>query len=273
MTLQPHGYDAQALNPTGQGLGGVVNGATYPFRAIAFLRRYPQLLQYVLFPILVNLIVGGTLYVGLINAGFDGIDGMMASLPNWAMVLEGVLRVLLAIMLFLLTGLLLLQFGVILGSPWYGKLSEEMEVLRTGCKPEDVPSIGGVVRDLWRAIAFELKKLLLTLVVGLPLFVAGFLPGLGTTVATVGSIALGITIACLDFFDPALERRRLRFRQKLGIIWRCFPASGSFGLICLGLISVPLLNLLAIPVCITAGTLFFCDRILAKSPKPMDGES
>jgi len=29
----------------------------------------------------------------------------------------------------------------------------------------------------------------------------------------------------------------------------------------LGLVSIPLLNLLAIPLCMTAGTLFFCDRI------------
>jgi CysZ protein len=26
-------------------------------------------------------------------------------------------------------------------------------------------------------------------------------------------------------------------------------------------VSIPLLNLLAIPLCVTAGTLFFCDRI------------
>jgi CysZ protein len=39
------------------------------------------------------------------------------------------------------------------------------------------------------------------------------------------------------------------------------PASASFGFVCLALVSVPLINLLAIPVCVAAGTLFFCDRI------------
>jgi CysZ protein len=68
-------------------------------------------------------------------------------------------------------------------------------------------------------------------------------------------------IACLDFFDPALERRRLAFRRKLGVIRRGLPASAGFGLVCFGLVSVPLVNLLAIPLCITAGTLFFVERL------------
>jgi CysZ protein len=72
---------------------------------------------------------------------------------------------------------------------------------------------------------------------------------------------LGVTIACLDFLDPPLERRRLRFRDKLGAIREALPASGGFGLICFGLITIPFLNLFSIPLCITAGTLFFCDQI------------
>jgi CysZ protein len=77
---------------------------------------------------------------------------------------------------------------------------------------------------------------------------------------TAAGIVIGVTISCLDFFDPPLERRRLSFRAKLGYIRHHLPASAGFGLICLGLVSVPFLNLLAVPVCITAGTLFFCER-------------
>ncbi|MFM6452782.1 MAG: hypothetical protein ACKPH7_13345, partial [Planktothrix sp.] len=59
-----------------------------------------------------------------------------------------------------------------------------------------------------------------------------------------------------------MERRRFRFREKLKMILRTFPASGSFALVCFGLVVIPFLNLLAIPVCVAAGTMFFCDRIL-----------
>lgn len=246
----------------GGGILGIFTGVTYPLRAIALLAKHPKLILYVLVPIVVNIAVGGTLYTWLLSLGFDRIDLLANSLPTWATFLDQILRFLLAIILFIATGLLLLQFGVILGSPLYGKLSEELEILRTGQKPEDVPGIGSIVRDIWRAIIFELKKLVLLVCIGLPLFVVGWFPGVGTAIATVGSIALGTTIVCLDFFDAALERRRLKFRSKLNFIRRSLPASGSFGLICLGLVSVPFLNLVAIPICVAAGTLFFCDRIL-----------
>jgi CysZ protein len=194
-------------------------------------------------------------------------------LPDWGLVAFGwVLRLLLTALLLVVTGFVLLQFGVILGAPWYGKLSEELEKLRTGQLPILDVSLGGALRDIWRAVMYELKKLVLSLVVGVGLLLVNFLPGAGTAIATLGGIALATTIVCLDFLDPALERRRLSFRSKLAIIGRSLPASASFGLICLGLISIPLLNLLAIPVCITAGTLFFCDRILPEQHLVKEGK-
>lgn len=265
--------ETQKPKVKGGGVVGVFAGFSYPLRAIALLRQHPKLLIYVLIPIVVNIVVGGTLYTWLISTGFDRIDLWVMQLPQWAAFLEYILRVLLAIILLIATGLLLLQFGAILGSPLYGRLSEKLEIIRTGHKPEDVPGIGSIVRDLWRAIVFEIKKLLLLVCVGLPLFVIGFFPGVGTAIATVGSIGLGTTIVCLDFFDAALERRRLKFRSKLNLIRRSLPASGTFGLVCLGLVSIPLLNLVAIPICVAAGTLFFCDRILpGLEPKKIEGD-
>jgi CysZ protein len=189
------------------------------------------------------------------------------SLPNWLadlpefglLLVLGLIRLLLVVGLLLLTGLILLQFGVLLGSPWYGQLSEELEKLKTGqLRTIPIP----LWQEISRAILYELKKLALGIGIGLPLLICNFFPGPGTLIATLGGLTLTGTIVCLDFLDSAMERRRLRFRQKLGMIRRTLPASAGFGLVCLGLVSVPLINLLAIPVCVAAGTLFDCDRIL-----------
>lgn len=245
---------------------GFLTGATYPFRALNVLRRSPQLWSYVLLPILLNLVLGGGLYFLLLRRGLQGITQLIAQLPEWALFLGWLLQGLLILGLLIFIGFVLLQFGVILGSPWYGKLSEELEQQRTGKPAAEIPgAVTSVVVDIWRSLLFEVKKLSLTVGVGLPLLLLNLFPGIGTAIATLGGLLLGATLVCLDFFDPALERRRLKFRTKLRVIRRSLPASASFGLLCLGLVSVPLLNLLAIPVCITAGTLFFCDRIL---PQP-----
>ena len=100
----------------------------------------------------------------------------------------------------------------------------------------------GTVQDIWRAIAFELKKLMIQLGVGIPLLLLNFFPGFGTVAFTMGGIALTATMACLDFIDSPLERRRLKFREKLKMIRLALPASASFALVCLGLITVPFIE-------------------------------
>ncbi|MEM8544983.1 MAG: EI24 domain-containing protein [Cyanobacteria bacterium P01_H01_bin.119] len=253
---------ATALVPKGAGIAGLFLGFSYPLRALRLLIAQPGLRPYVGFPILINLILGVSLYAGGLWWGFHQIDRWIVLLPEWAQFVSYLIRAVLGLLLFVVMGLILLQFGGLLGAPFYGRLSEELEALKTGQRQAAAPfKLGSIVYDLWRAIAFELKKLLLLAGVGIPLLICGWLPGVGALIASAGGLTLTTTLVCLDFLDPPLERRRLRFRQKLSIIVRTLPASASFGVLCLALVSIPLVNLLAIPVCITAGTLFFCDRV------------
>jgi CysZ protein len=185
-------------------------------------------------------------------------------LPSWLVnaplaIVTGLLRLILTILLLLITGFVFLQFGFILGAPFYGKLSEAVERLKTG--NVEIVEIN-LLREIGRAILYEMKKLSLLISLGLPLLLLNLLPGLGTAIATIGTITLSATLVCLDFFDATLERRRLKFRQKLGIVRHSLPASGGFALICFGLVSIPLINLVGIPLCVMAGTLFCCDRVL-----------
>lgn len=383
MNNDPSSITPSAPNPVRRGPGSLVSGATYPLRALRLFATQPQLRRYIIFPILLNIIVGATLYAGLLFFGLRLIDGIIlqaaawagdlqamgaqsqfeihapawilawesrlgqlwsglwgalhwpswlsvgwptASWPDWltpslpnmswpsiswlsiswpsialpnlglpdsstsglwqrlveaiaagaevlgrslswlrvvpealGLVLLWLLRVALTLVLLLVTGFILLQFGVLLGAPWYGKLSEELETLKTG---RAVVVEVGLVRDIWRAILFELKKLAIALGLGLPLLAVGLVPGFGPLVTSIGSVTVTGTLTCLDFFDAPLERRRLRFRRKLAIVGSSLPASATFGLVCLALVSVPFINLLAIPVCVAAGTLFVCDRVL-----------
>jgi len=236
-------------------------GLAYPFRAIGLIRGNRDLWGLILAPIGINLLVGIVLYATLLSAGLGSIDTTIAGLPSWMAGLAGLLRLLLAISLFIVIGYLLVRFGVVLGAPFYGLLSERLEVRLTGNAPPATPlTMPGVAYDIWRALLYELKKLLLALAIGLPLLLIGLIPVVGQVLSLVGQILLGSLITCLDFFDAPLERRRMRFRIKLGSVGATLPASLGFGLICFGLVSLPLINLLALPVCVIAGTLFMCER-------------
>lgn len=240
-------------------------GASYPLRALGVLRRHPTLWKYIIVPIFLNVLAGVTLYASLLAAGFRAIDGLIAGLSEWMVFLAWVLRLLLIVALLITTGFVLVRFGVVIGSPFYSRLSERLEEQLSGVAFDaPPPTVGNVVRDIARALLFELKKLLLALMIGAPTLLLNLIPVVGSFLATVGGVALGATISCLDFFDPPLERRRLRFRDKLGYIRQGLPATAGFGLVCLGLVSIPLLNLFAVPLCIAAGTLFFCDTSITR---------
>ncbi len=243
--------------------GQLLAGLSYPLRALRIINLHRSLWSYVVIPIVVNIVAGSVLYAGLLYAGLGWIDSQLAGLPDWAMFLRVLLQIVLVLVLLVVLGFVLLQFGVLLGAPWYSQLSEKLEEIYTGRKPETPPASALVImRDIRDALLFEMKKLLLLVAVGLPALLLNFvLPPVGPLLSTIIAIGLAATIACLDFLDSSLSRRRLRFRTKLSIIRRTLPASGTFALICLALISVPLINLLAIPLCVGAGTLFFCDRI------------
>ncbi len=255
---------------------GTLDGATYPFKALVTFIENPKLIKYIAIPIAVNIVVAIALYSGLLYFGWQIVDGVQAdltlwlnqlidNLPQWLGFLTytvagliAIVRFLLVVILFIATGFLLTQFGVLLGAPWYGQLSEQLEKLRTG-KVELIEL--NIVSDLSRAILYELKKLVLIIIIGIPLLAINLFPGVGTLISSIASVTLTTTIVCMDFLDSCLERRRLKFRQKLKVVFKSLPASGSFGLVCLGLISIPLVNLFTIPLCVASGTLFICDRV------------
>lgn len=252
-------------------MSDLLAGVRYPLRALQMINRNPRLWKYVTIPIGVNILVGFALYFGLL---FPLLGGLDARIPDESSALAAALlwaaRLLLALTLGVGVGFLLVRFGVVLGAPWYGQLSEELEGLLTGhphpAKPLDAREIA---YDIWRALQFEGKKLLLVACVWVPSLLLLLLPVVGGLLYTAAGLALGATVSCLDFFDGPLERRRLRFRQKLSLIRRLLPGSGSFGLVAFGLVSIPLVNLLAIPLCVAAGNMLVIENELMAEAEPV----
>ena len=259
-------------------------GALYPLRAAWMIARTPKLWGYLIAPIVVNILVSLGLYAGLLFPGLKAIDALqlgiesrageaISQLPTWLHWLDaasgligGVLDFVLIVLLLLVTGFAIVQFGTLLGAPWYGQLAERIETDRLGAA--NLPAPEGplaIVQDISRALLFEVKKIGLTLGLVVVFVAIGSVPVLGTLIAGTGGLITSTLITCLDFLDAPLERRRLRFRDKLKTVLVHLPATAGFGLVCLFVVSVPIVNLVSVPVCVMAGTLFFCDRIFTSS--------
>ena len=253
-------------------------GITYPTRAARLLNQTPSLWPYLWMPSLITLGLGLLIYTSIflplwrsLQQWGDRLGLTLGSTieqwPTWLQFLNQVVQTIvlitqgfLGLIALVCLGWLITQLSLLLAAPWYGPFTETIEKHHLGQIAIGQPS-QGIGEDISRALQFELKKVLLGLGISSLLIAMQGLPILGQVVGTLGSLGLGATLACLDFWDSLLERQRLQFRQKLAWVWRQWPNSWSFGLTCNFLVSLPLLNLLTIPLCVAAGTLFVCDRI------------
>jgi len=145
---------------------GFFTGVSYPFQAIRILGQNRKLWKYLIIPILINFLAGITTYILLLNPSlklFDTItnnvilwvDKVIDKLPEWShflvyiiLFISFLLKAFLFILLLIIIGFIIVQFGSILGSPWYGKLSEQLEIFRTG-KLEIIEV--SIFQDIFRA--------------------------------------------------------------------------------------------------------------------------
>ncbi|MGY6528472.1 MAG: EI24 domain-containing protein [Cyanobacterium sp.] len=259
---------------------GFVDGLLYPIKALQLIVNNKKLWQYLIIPIIINFVVGLGVYFLLLQPSllfFDILENNIGAIAlNYVnrlpeamgfllpitSIFVVIIRTLLTIILLIIVGFIIVQFGSVLGSPWYGKLSEEIEIIKLGNL--ELVEVN-IFEDILRALLFELKKLLFIALVAIPLFLLNFIPAFGNVISGVGGLTLTVLIICLDFFDAPLERRRLKFRHKIQFVFARFPSSAGFGLVCLGLISIPLLNLVVVPLCVSGGTLLFCDYRLRQT--------
>ncbi|PDW03793.1 EI24 domain-containing protein [Candidatus Viridilinea mediisalina] len=244
-------------------------GLGYPWRALGLLRRTPRLWNFVLIPIGLNLVVGLVIYVGVYFTLWRMLQAWLADSAAWAGVVLWLLGAVTAILLAVAVAFLIVRFGVVLGSPWYSQLSEELEALMMGKEPVDTPfSLRRIAYDLWRALLFEFKKLGLGLTLWIMSLLLLLLPLGGPFLHAAAGMLIGATISCLDFFDGPQERRYFSFRQKLATIRQTMPSSLSFGIIAFSLVSIPLVNLFALPLCVAAGNMLVIERTLNDTNHP-----
>jgi len=195
---------------------GLLAGLTYPAKAIIFFWRYPFLWSYIIPPILLNLLIAIAIYSSLFFFAWEPlkssqvnliawVDQIVLDLPYWLNFLSYIfvfflnfLQIMLFVGVFLITGIVIAQFGVLLGAPWYGKLSEQIEKLCTGrVKIVEV----NLIQELERAILYELKKIVLMILAFLILGIINFVPLLGTTIFTVGWFIITTTIYAVKWLQ------------------------------------------------------------------------
>lgn len=166
-----------------------------------------------------------------------------ANLPTW--VSEGLeafssLLVLILVLLFLFFPLVTL-----LSAPLRELLATQTEELLTGSisAPAEV-GLGTAILELVKLILMQVGLLILSVGLG------WFVPVLGQGM----TLLILVYLAGLDMVDPLLGRRGYLLKPKLHFIATHRALMGGFGLMVFVLLTIPVLNLLILPVASIGGT-------------------
>jgi CysZ protein len=113
--------------------------------------------------------------------------------------------------------------------------------------------------ELRRTIVSSLAVIGIGLLGAIVLFALGLIPGLGFFTVAFATFVWTPLFLAFDSMDPSLGRRQLEWKQKKAVITGNFSTSVSLGLTGTLLLSVPLLNLLGLPVLALAGVIVVRD--------------
>lgn len=234
------------------------SGVGYFFAGVRMLLR-PELRQYILIPLLVNVVIFVALTTLAIQY-FDSFTNVDWHLPEWLDFLEKTLK---WVAWFLLVVILIIGYGYtfniltnIIAAPFYGLLAQKTEALLTGEPVDDEPWLKMIPRTVLR----ELKKLFYFLTRGifilLLMVLLGTIPLLNLMVPVVGTLWSAWCMA-IQYVDYAADNHQSDFRRLRKKLRRQKYSSIGFGGTVMGCSMIPIVNIVVMPAAVVGGTLYW----------------
>ena len=237
----------------------ITTGADYVIRG-AKLLPHKSLRLFVLIPLLVNIVIFGS----LIGVGYSFLDEqinrLMTWIPDWLDFIEWILWPLIGVAFALMTGYLFTALALIIASPFNALLAEKAEELITGKPVDSLEGLGGALMAIPRGIVREIMKLLYYLPMFVLVLLLTFIP-LVNTVSPIAWFVLGAWMMSLQFVDYPMDNHQLSFGEvKEAVRSRRMTSLGFGGVVAL-FASIPIVNFFVVPSAVVGATLFWCEQL------------
>lgn len=222
------------------------------------LIRQPGLRLFVVIPLIINILLFGLLFYFLAEAFTILIATAMGWLPDWQWLqaLDWVFWILYGVVILLMLAYGFVIMANLIGSPFYGCLSELTEKHLTGQEVDTGGGWGQILKDIPRALLREVQKILYYLPRALLLLIIGLIPVVNL-VAAVLWFLFNSWMMALQYVDYPADNHRVSFgdlRRSLGA--RRLSAFG-FGLPVALAAMVPVLNLFVVPAAVCGATAYW----------------
>jgi CysZ protein len=225
-------------------------------RGLGLCLRHPRLLGLGLLPA----VIAGVLYAAALVALIVFVDDLAGTVTwfadDWATGWRDLVRVVAGAAVIGVAGLLgVLAFTAVtllIGDPFYEKISELVEDEFGG-----VPDAVEVVwwRSLRRSLVDSLRLIGLSVLIGIPLFAAGFIPVVGQTVVPVLGATVAGWILAVELTGVPFQRRGRRLTHRRAALRQHRPTALGFGVAVFLCFLVPFGAVLLMPAAVVGGTL------------------
>lgn len=236
--------------------GNIARGAGYLTRG-ARLLNHPSLRTFVIIPLVINILIFGS----LIGIGFsyisDLMDSMLSRVPDWLSFIQWILWPVIAITVSLIAGYLFTMVALIIASPFNALLAEKAEELITGQPVDSLEGLGAALLAIPRGVWRELVKLLYYIPMAIFVLLLSFIPGVGA----VAWLLLGAWMMSIQFVDYPMDNHQFSFAEvKAAVRSRRLSSLGFGGLVAL-CTGIPLVNFFVVPAAVVGATLLWCEEL------------
>ena len=233
-----------------------LTGAGLLGRGLGIVLRNPKLLGLGLLPALIAGVLYGTALFFLVDYLTELSATVTWFADGWADGVRDAVRIFagfgllgVAVLLGVLT---FTAVTLLIGDPFYERISELVED-RFGGVPDAVDT--GFWPSLRRSLVDSLRMIGLSVLVGIPLFLLGFVPVVGQTVVPVLGGAVGGWLLAVELTGVPFQRRGQRLRQRRAVLRAHRPIALGFGVAVFCCFLIPLGAILLMPAAIAGATL------------------
>jgi len=220
----------------------------------------PGLRWFLIVPILANILLFILLFVWAKAMFSDGMEYLMAWVPEWLDFVAWLFWLLYGLAMVLLLFYAFVSTANFIGAPFYGFLAEAVEQRLTGKKNEEALSAKAILKLIPRTLFRELRKLAYYLPRILALFILGFIPGINAIVAVAWIVFSGWMMA-IQYVDYTADNNNVSFCDLRKHLGQHRTAAFGFGITVFGLTLVPIINLIVLPAAVCGGVVFWVTRV------------
>ncbi|MCA9385100.1 EI24 domain-containing protein [Candidatus Dojkabacteria bacterium] len=238
----------------------ILHSLIAPIRGVSYILSHPRTWLLILIPYVINTVLIIAFFAYVQSFGVDQVNRLLSIdlFAEYSFVVN-VLRAAATVIALILSVFIFLSIGMIVAAPFNAfiidRLLDENDI-------QDIFHYKGVkliLFETWRAIKFEIAKLMVSIIFFIPSLLLNFIPVVGNIAFTVFNFIVLSFMTMLDLTDQANSRKGFSFRKKLQLLADNGLLFGPFALITAFLFSIPFINMLFLPIAHVAANILYVD--------------